>query len=165
MRTAAVLTALAPVTLALVFFTPNGGANVAAANLYAPADSAFAGSDGIAVPDAANQSPGQQRREHSREREEIVIPSGVRLSKLIGEGVFAVNNQRLGTVRDVMLHAGSEPVVVLRANGRTVALGWDRFAFGQPHSLLHGKVLLPGQTARALDELPAFKPDRARSSG
>lgn len=127
------------------------------------ADRAFLGADGIAVPDAPDQSPGSQRRAAIERRTALFTAAGdVRLSRLLDAGLFATSGERLGTVRDVVLDGSGAPLVIVRTGGRTVGVPWGKLAFGGPGNLLRGKATLPGATRRSLDQLPEFKlPARA----
>ncbi len=141
------------------------GDDAAAVN-YPTVDSAFAASDGIQVPDAANQSPGQQHLTDVRQDSVLLTGAGdVRLSRLIGTGVFTPAGEQLGAVRDVMLSGTGEPQVVVEANGRNVEVPWSKLAFGSPDNLLQGRVVLPGETPHGLEELPEFDLKAARGNG
>ncbi len=139
--------------------------NGAAIN-YPTVDSAFATSDGIAVPLAANQSPGRQRLTDLAQTSTVLTTGGdVRLTRLIGAGVFASSGERLGTVRDILLSRSAEPQVIVATDQRLVEVAWSQLDFGRPGSELHGKAVLPGETPHGLEQLPAFSPARLKGRG
>lgn len=133
---------------------------------YPTADSAFASSDGIPIPDSANQSPGHDRLTHLRQDSALLTADGdIRVSRMLGTGVFTPTGDRLGTVRDVMLSGPGEPQLVLEANGRTVEVPWSKLVLGLPGTMLHANVVLPGVTQHILEELPEIDLERARGHG
>ena len=123
-------------------------------------------SDGIVVPDVADQSPGKERLTNVYERAELFTGSGeVRVKRLVGIGVFNTADERLGTIRDVLLTPGGEPQVILEAAGREVAVPWSKLKFALPGDELHGQVVLPGMTQHALEQLPELGPQNRHDSG
>ncbi len=140
--------------------------NDAAAINYPTVNSAFASGDGVAVPDAADQTPGKDRLTKVYEQNALFTGFGdVRVKRLLGSGVFTTAGNRLGTIRDVLLTAGSEPQVVLEADGRKVEVPWSKLVFALPGNELHGQVVLPGVTPHGLEQLPDFRPQDQRGSG
>lgn len=132
----------------------------------ATADSAFTDGDGIQVPITANQSPGQERLAKASQESAFLTAAGaVRISRLLVAGVVTNSGETLGTVRDVMLHGSGQPQVILESSGRLIEVPWSKFAFDVPGKDLHGKLVLPGETRHALDELPEFEPATASGSG
>jgi hypothetical protein len=126
------------------------------------ADRAFLGADGIAAPDAEHLAPGQQRRADIARRTAVLTAAGdARVSRLLGATIHATSGMRLGTVRDVLLGGGGEPLIIVRAAGRTIALPWHMLAFGPPGSVLDGKPVLPDETTHALASMPEFRSLRA----
>jgi PRC-barrel domain protein len=141
------------------------GGDAAAIN-YPTVDSAFASGDGIAVPDADDQSPGQERLNNGYQHTRLFTGSGeVRVKRLVGVGVFSTSDDRLGTIQDVLLNSGGEPQVILEADGRQVEVPWSKLDFALPGKELHGQVVLPGATPHLLQQLPEFRPRDQRGSG
>ncbi len=68
-------------------------------------------------------------------------------------------------MHDVLLHAGSEPQVIVTSSGRDVAVPWRKLVFATPGKMLHGAVVLPGATLHALEELPAVSIPPNRQKG
>ncbi len=140
------------------------GSDAAAIN-YPTVDSAFASGDGIAVPDVADQSPGKERLTKPFEQGTLFTGSGeVRVKHLVGVEVFSTSDQRLGTIRDVLLTPGGEPQVILEAGGRKVEVPWSKLEFARPGNELHGMAVLPGATHHALEQLPEFRSQDQRGS-
>lgn len=138
----------------------------AAAINYPTVDSAFASGDGIAVPDAADQAPGKERLTNVYEQTGLFTGSGdVRVKRLLGSGVFTTAGDRLGTIKNVLLVPGSEPQVILEADGRKIEVPWSKMVFALPGNELHGRVVLPGVTQHVLEQLPDFRPQDQRGSG
>ena len=140
--------------------------NDSAAVNYPTVDSAFATSDGKAVPDAADQAPGMDRLTHPYEQSGLFTDLGdVRVKRLLGSGVYTTAGDRLGTIRDVLLTASAEPQVILEADGRKVEVPWSKFLVALPGQELHGRVVLPGATQHVLEQLPDFRPQDQHGSG
>ncbi|HJS87698.1 MAG TPA: PRC-barrel domain-containing protein, partial [Acetobacteraceae bacterium] len=140
--------------------------NDAAAINYPTVDSFFANSSGIEVPIVANNHPGMERLTHPFAQSALFTGSGdVRITRLIGSGVFTTAGDRLGTIRDVLLAPGSEPQVILEADGRKVEVPWSKMVFSLPGRELHGDVVLPGATQHVLEQLPEFRPQDQSGNG
>jgi PRC-barrel domain len=140
--------------------------NDSAAINFPTVDSAFARSDGIAVPDAADQAPGMERLTHPYEQSGLFTGQGdVRVKRLLGSGAFTTAGDRLGTIRDVLLTPGGEPQVILEADGRKVEVPWSKMVVALPGQELHGRVVLPGATQHVLEQLPEFRPQDQHGSG
>lgn len=146
-----------------VLATAFAGAQFAQA---ATADSAFTDGDGIQVPITANQSPGQERRATAAQDNAFLTEAGaVRMSHLLGASVVTNSGETLGTVREIMLNGAGEPEVIVDSSGRLVEVPWSKFVFDAAGKDTHGKLVLPGETRHALDELPEFDPAAASGSG
>jgi sporulation protein YlmC with PRC-barrel domain len=87
----------------------------------------------------------------------VTLKNGWRASKLIGAAVYNEQNQKIGTVDDLIL-TGSDKVVVavisvggfLGIGGKLVAVPFDKL------QMANGKATLAGATKDALNGMPSF---------
>src|SRR5438477_10888435 len=86
------------------------------------------------------------------------VAEGYRASKLIGSSVVNDQNEKIGTVEDIIIGKDKVLFAVLQVGGflhlggHMVAVPYQSLVLDEP-----GKVKLPGATQEALKNLPEFK--------
>ncbi len=92
------------------------------------------------------------------QRNPLLADNGeVRMSKLIGTDVYDQQNQKVGSVDDVLMSSGGQPDVILSTNDKMVQVPWNKLTFGDAKLNSHNKVILQGENQQALNQQPAFK--------
>ncbi len=134
-----------------------GARNPAGLN-YAPADTALTSEDGIAEPITADKSPGHERLSHPASTTGLVTSRGkIRLSGLVGTSVFNEQGAALGTVADVLVTRSGSAQVIVSVDDHLVPVPWSKLQFNVAGRELQHKVVLPGETRHALDQLPEIR--------
>ena len=86
------------------------------------------------------------------------VANGYRASKLIGSSVVNDQNEKIGTIEDIIIGRDRVLFAVLQVGGflhlggHMVAVPYQSLVLDEP-----GKVKLPGATQEALKNLPEFK--------
>ena len=86
------------------------------------------------------------------------VADGYRASKLIGSSVVNDQNEKVGTIEDIIIGRDRVLFAVLQVGGflhlggHMVAVPYQSLVLDEP-----GKVKLPGATQEALKNLPEFK--------
>jgi PRC-barrel domain len=87
------------------------------------------------------------------------VADGYRASKLIGSGVVNDQNEKIGTIEDIIIGRDRVLFAVLQVGG-FLHLGGHRVAVPYQSLVLDesgSKIKLPGATQEALKKLPEFK--------
>ena len=87
----------------------------------------------------------------------VKLESGTRASKLIGAAVHTDQNERLGTVDDLILTQGDKVTVAIVSVGGFLGLGSKLVAVPFPQLRAEGDhMVLPGATKDTLNAMPSF---------
>ena len=85
------------------------------------------------------------------QRNPLLADNGdVRIGKLVGTDVYNDQDQKLGTVDDVLMGQSGQPDVVLRVNGNLVEVPWSKLQFGNAQQNSDNKLILPSVNQNAL---------------
>ena len=91
------------------------------------------------------------------ERNPLLAQNGdVRMSKLVGTSVYNSQDQKLGSVDDVLMSKSGRPDVIMKVNGKLVQVPWNKLEFGNAQQNSDNKVILPDTTQAALGNQPEF---------
>lgn len=92
------------------------------------------------------------------ERNPLLADNGaVRTSKLNGTTVYNRQDQKLGSIDDVLIGTDGQPEVIVSTSDKLVSVPWSKLQFGNAKLNSHNKVILPDETLQSLKQLPAFK--------
>lgn len=92
------------------------------------------------------------------QRNPLLADNGdVRMSKLIGTNVYDQQDQKLGSVDDVLMGSNGQPAVIISAKGKLVEVPWTKLTFGNTQVNKDNKVLMPDTTEQAMQQMPPFK--------
>jgi ribosomal 30S subunit maturation factor RimM len=92
------------------------------------------------------------------QRNPLLADNGdVRIGKLVGTTVYNDQDQKLGTVDDVLMGRDGQPDVVLRVNGNLVEVPWSKLQFGNAQQNSDNKVIMPSVDQNALASQPHFQ--------
>jgi sporulation protein YlmC with PRC-barrel domain len=91
------------------------------------------------------------------QRNPVLADNGdVRMSKLIGTDVYNTQDQKLGSVDDVLMSPSGQPDVVLKVNGNLYQVPWTKLQFGNAKNNGDNKVIMPNTTQNAFANQPQF---------
>jgi len=92
------------------------------------------------------------------QRNPLLADNGdVRISKLIGSTIYNKDDQKVGSVDDVLAgQNGQLEVVVSTNNSKRTVVPWDRLVFGDAKLNSDNKVLMPDATGAQLNKMQAF---------
>jgi hypothetical protein len=80
-----------------------------------------------------------------------------RASKVIGSTVYNMQDKKIGTVDDILMGENGQPdQAVLSVKGKLVAMPFNQLVFGNTKVNSDNRVILPDETASALNTLPEF---------
>jgi ribosomal 30S subunit maturation factor RimM len=92
------------------------------------------------------------------QRNPLLADNGdVRMSKLIGTNVYNQQDQKLGSVDDVLMGSDGQPSVVISADGRLVQVPWTKLTFGNAKINSNNKAIMPDETQQAMKQMPEFR--------
>jgi ribosomal 30S subunit maturation factor RimM len=80
----------------------------------------------------------------------------VRMSKLIGTNVYNTQDQKLGSIDDVLMTNAGQPDVILKVNGNLYQVPWSKLQFGNAKNNSDNKVIMPDTTQNAFANQPQF---------
>lgn len=99
------------------------------------------------------------------QRNPLLADNGdVRIGKLIGTNVYNEQDQKLGSIDDVLMGKNGQPDVVMKVNGNLIEVPWSKLQFGNAEQNSDNKVIMPGATQNALNSQQHFH-YRANQSG
>jgi Flp pilus assembly protein CpaB len=91
------------------------------------------------------------------QRNPVLADNGdVRMSKLIGTNVYNTQDQKLGSIDDVLMSRTGQPDVVLKVNGNLYQVPWSKLQFGNAKNNSDNKVIMPDTTQNAFANQPQF---------
>jgi ribosomal 30S subunit maturation factor RimM len=91
------------------------------------------------------------------QRNPILADNGdVRMSKLIGTDVYNTQDQKLGSIDDVLMSRTGQPDVVMKVNGNLYQVPWTKLQFGNAQNNSDNKVIMPDTTQNAFANQPQF---------
>ena len=80
-----------------------------------------------------------------------------RASKIIGSYVYNMQDQKVGSVDDVLMGVNGQPdQVVLSVKDKLVLVPFDKLVFGNTIVNRDNRVILPDETRDALGSMPDF---------
>lgn len=129
--------------------TGNAEVGTATVNSDKKANNAVTGMD-TAKTDNANALPHQ--------RNPVLADNGQpRASKIIGSTVYNMQDQKVGSVDDVLMGVNGQPdQVVLSVKDKLVLVPFDKLVFGNTKVNSDNRVILPDETRDALANMPEF---------
>jgi rRNA processing protein Gar1 len=83
----------------------------------------------------------------------------VRAGKVIGTDVYNDQNQKIGSVDDVLIGKDNRIWAVISTDKQKVAVPFKNFIFGDAKQVSHDKMVLPNMTQAKLDSMPKFDYD------
>ena len=87
----------------------------------------------------------------------LKLENGMRASKIIGAAVYSEQNERVGSVDDLIMTAGDKVTVAIISVGGFLGLGSKLIAVPYPQLRLENdRVVLPGATKESLHGMPSF---------
>lgn len=87
----------------------------------------------------------------------VKLENGVRVSKVVGAAVYSDQNERIGTVDDLVMTDGKTVTVVVISVGGFLGLGSKLVVMPYEKLKRDGdRVMLPGATKDALNAMPNF---------
>jgi len=91
------------------------------------------------------------------QRNPLLADNGeVRISKLIGSTIYNKDDQKVGSVDDVLAGQNGQLEVVVGTGNKKTVVPWDRLVFGDAKLNADNKVLMPDATQSQLDKMQAF---------
>jgi PRC-barrel domain len=91
------------------------------------------------------------------QRNPLLADTGdVRISKLIGSTIYNKDDQKVGSVDDVLAGPNGQLNVVISTSNKKTLVPWDRLVFGDAKLNSDNKVLMPDATRNQLDKMQAF---------
>ncbi len=90
-------------------------------------------------------------------------PGEARAGKVIGSAVFNANDQKVGSVDDILMGVNGKPdqaVIHVDNADKKVLVPFKKLIFGNTNISGDNRVILPDQTQRSLADLPVFNYDR-----
>ncbi len=91
------------------------------------------------------------------QRNPLLADNGdVRMSKLVGTNVYNSQDQKLGSIDDVLLSKTGTPDVIMKVNGKLVQVPWNELQFGNAQQNSDNKVILPNAAQNALNNQQEF---------
>jgi PRC-barrel domain len=91
------------------------------------------------------------------QRNPLLADNGdVRISKLIGSTIYNKDDQKVGSVDDVLAGQNGQLEVVVSTNNKKTVVPWDRLVFGDAKLNSDNTVLMPNATRAQLDKMQAF---------
>lgn len=91
------------------------------------------------------------------QRNPLLADNGeVRVSKLIGSTIYNKDDQKVGTVDDVLAGQNGQLEVVVSTSNKKTVVPWDRLVFGDAKLNADNTVLMPDATRDQLDKMQAF---------
>ncbi|HSU07093.1 MAG TPA: PRC-barrel domain-containing protein [Acetobacteraceae bacterium] len=140
----------------------NNDNNTTAATAYGSVGSG--GYTGTAMPIPSNNgnnnnNNGNNGNKRPSQRNPTLADNGdARASKVIGTDVYNNQNQKIGSIDDVLI--GRNGVwAVISTDKQKVAVPFQHFVFGDANRNGNDKLVLPGATQARLDSMPAFNYD------
>jgi hypothetical protein len=95
------------------------------------------------------------------QRNPLLADNGeVRVSKLIGTTIYNKDDQKVGSVDDVLAGQNGQLEVVVSTSNKKIVVPWDRMVFGDAKLNSDNKVLIPDTTQKQLDKMQAFNSTR-----
>jgi hypothetical protein len=100
------------------------------------------------------------------QRNPLLADNGeVRISKLIGSTIYNQDDQKVGSVNEVLAGQNGQLQVVVSTNNKKTLVPWDRLVFGDAKLNSDNKVLMPNATQAQLDKMQAFNFQNTNSNG
>lgn len=91
------------------------------------------------------------------ERNPLLTDEGaVRVSKLIGVNIFNQDDQRIGSVQDILVGQDGKLRAVIATGDKTVAVPWNWLVFGDAKLNSDNTIIIPKETQKGLNKLPTF---------
>lgn len=91
------------------------------------------------------------------QRNPVLADNGdVRMSKLVGTDVYNTQDQKIGSIDDVLMSRTGQPDVVLKVNGNLYQVPWTKLQFGNAKNNGDNKVIMPDTTQNAFANQPQF---------
>jgi ribosomal 30S subunit maturation factor RimM len=123
------------------------GATLAAAPVIAATPADQTGTSTVSTTTAAAPS----------QRNPLLSDNGdVRMSKLIGTNVYNTQDQKLGSIDDVLMTSTGQPDVIMKVNGNLYQVPWSKLQFGNAKQNSDNKVIMPDTTQNAFANQPQF---------
>ncbi len=99
------------------------------------------------------------------QRNPVLADNGdARASKVVGTAVYNANNQKLGSIDDILI--GTNGVwAVISTNNKQVAVKFGDLMFGNASNMGDDKIVIPQETQARLNTLPAFHYDVTNYQG
>lgn len=92
------------------------------------------------------------------QRNPLLADNGdVRMSKLIGTNVYNEQDQKLGSVDDVLIGSNGQPAVIVSSNDKLVEVPWNKLQFGDAKLNSDNKAIMQGETPQSMKQMPQFK--------
>ena len=155
--------------LALAATTPNpanaDNNNAAATSTSAPADQSMnatgaGGYSGTELPIHNNtgDNAGATASMHPSQRNADLADNGTaRAGKVIGTDVYNDQNQKIGSIDEVLIGKDNGVWAVISTDKQKVAVPFKNFIFGDAKQVSHDKMVLPNMTQAQLDTMPKFE--------
>jgi len=91
------------------------------------------------------------------QRNPVLADNGdVRMSKLIGTDVYNQQDQKRGSIDDVLMGRNGRPDVIMQMNGNLYKVPWTKLDFRNANNNSDNQVIMPGTTQHALSTGPQF---------
>jgi hypothetical protein len=91
------------------------------------------------------------------QRNPVLADNGdVRMSKLIGTDVYNQQDQKRGSIDDVLMGRNGRPDVIMQMNGNLYKVPWTKLDFRNANNNSDNQVIIPGTTQHALSTGPQF---------
>jgi hypothetical protein len=98
------------------------------------------------------------------QRNPLLADNGdVRISKLIGSTIYNKDDQKVGSVDDVLAGQNGQLQVVVNTSNKKTVVPWNRLVFGDAKLNSDNKVLMPNATQAQLDKMQAFNYQRSNN--
>jgi len=126
-----------------------------------PTNDSGVGAAGMSPPGTLNREDGR----HDSGISKVMTDYGnIRVSQVLGSSVYNEHDQKVGSVKDILLGKSDQPILVILSVGgflgidsRLVAVPYNALLFGNTHDNADNKVLLPGATKASIAALPAYQ--------
>lgn len=109
-----------------------------------------------ATPDTSGTASVHNTARPSERNPALADTGQVRASKIIGSNVYNDHDQKIGSIDDIVLGQNGQPDVVLKVNGKLHQVPWSKLQFGNTKENSDNRVILPGMSQDAFNNLPEF---------
>jgi hypothetical protein len=112
--------------------------------------------------DAAGNTAGSGNNSPSTRNDVMTDNGGMRTSKIVGSSVYNDDNEKIGSIDDLVIGSNHSIHAVLSVGGflgmntKLVEVPFDKLKFGNAKENSDNRVVLPGTTKQELTSMPGY---------